>query len=551
MYIKVYIYTWQEYTLNDQQIRAVAPIVYAVDEMWLKRTKSSSCKADGKRQERVNCLWLGAGGSGKTWAYTQVVRPVFRRFFGEDGFVAGAPTHAAVRLLGREARTLHKLANVNPGGGLDRRTLRAQKARQDALERRIVAALAAVLCPRWVPWECCVRYSSFADGLTYRGNLERKVFDEMSMTPSDVYHAAGYRFALQRADTLGLDPSRYLQEWFGRMPIGIQLGDFLQLRPAAQRSLCEWQETTSAVDTAQSEDEEEEAQAGSEEWGLRKLESLPMFTNGSFCLFGLLQESNASELGRLLFKNSVRIVVHFTGTGRFSSCASGQSLVRILGHMRQGTSLSDALWRELQSRVLQPDTLSTVNGREEFFSAYWGGMAWEQVGRLQHLRSTLEARAAQEQLYFVQAIDKPAGGRSLTPEEASAALRTVNMTKTGYLMGMCPLFVGMKVRISCILPETLLSRELPCIVRRVELHPKEPVVERSAACVVLRYQPLGVLVEVDDKEYSQLQLPGACDVPKGHFFVRPVCESNGFLVQVGKDSKFRVMRKQARHRPCL
>ena len=96
MYIKVYIYTWQEYTLNDQQIRAVAPIVYAVDEMWLKRTKSSSCKADGKRQERVNCLWLGAGGSGKTWAYTQVVRPVFRRFFGEDGFVAGAPTHAAV-----------------------------------------------------------------------------------------------------------------------------------------------------------------------------------------------------------------------------------------------------------------------------------------------------------------------------------------------------------------------------------------------------------------------------------------------------------------------
>ncbi|CAE7487143.1 tkt, partial [Symbiodinium necroappetens] len=480
-------------------------------------------KADGKRQERVNCLWLGAGGSGKTWAYTQVVRPVFRRFFGEDGFVAGAPTHAAVRLLGREARTLHKLANVNPGGGLDRRTLRAQKARQDALERRIVAALAAVLCPRWVPWECCVRYSSFADGLTYRGNLERKVFDEMSMTPSDVYHAAGYRFALQRADTLELDPSRYLQEWFGRMPIGIQLGDFLQLRPAAQRSLCEWQETTSAVDTAQSEDEEEEAQAGSE-------------------------ESNASELGRLLFKNSVRIVVHFTGTGRFSSCASGQSLVRILGHMRQGTSLSDALWRELQSRVLQPDTLSTVNGREEFFSAYWGGMAWEQVGRLQHLRSTLEARAAQEQLYFVQAIDKPAGGRSLTPEEASAALRTVNMTKTGYLMGMCPLFVGMKVRISCILPETLLSRELPCIVRRVELHPKEPVVESSAACVVLRYQPLGVLVEVDDKEYSQLQLPGACDVPKGHFFVRPVCESNGFLVQVGKDSKFRVMRKQARHR---
>ena len=107
-------------------------------------------------------------------------------------------------MLGPEARTLHKLANVSPNAGLDRRSLRAQIGKNDALEKRIVRASACAL-------------------------------DELSMTPLDVYHAAGYRFALQRGDALGLDLSCYLQEWFGRAPVGIQLGDFLQLRPAAQK----------------------------------------------------------------------------------------------------------------------------------------------------------------------------------------------------------------------------------------------------------------------------------------------------------------------------
>lgn len=108
--------------------------------MWATRTNASSAKADGHAQQRCNCLWLGAGGSGKTWAYTQVLRPLFRHFFGEVGLLAGA---AAVRLLGPEARMLHKLANVSPNAGLDRRSLRAQKGKIDALEQRIVSASAA------------------------------------------------------------------------------------------------------------------------------------------------------------------------------------------------------------------------------------------------------------------------------------------------------------------------------------------------------------------------------------------------------------------------
>ena len=61
-------------------------------------------------------------------------------------------------------------------------------------------------------------------------------------------HAAGYRFSLLRQEPLGLDMSKYMEEWFGKMPISIQLADFLQLRPATQKSLCEWVSAKAATE---------------------------------------------------------------------------------------------------------------------------------------------------------------------------------------------------------------------------------------------------------------------------------------------------------------
>ena len=240
--------TRQECTLNAQQIRAVAPIVCTIDEMWEKRAEASTCFANGQPSERCNSLWLGAGGSGKTWAYTKVLRPLFQRFFGFGRYTAGAPTHAAARLLGAEARTLHKLASISPNSALHRGAIRGQRNKNDALEQQILASLACIV-------------------------------DELSMSAADVYHALGLRFSVKRCEDWALDLSRYLQEWFGKMPIGLQLGDFLQLRPAAQASLCEWVEVPSAVEPAPLT-ELQEAEAPE-------------------------QASNAAELGRLLFKNSM------------------------------------------------------------------------------------------------------------------------------------------------------------------------------------------------------------------------------------------------------
>ena len=163
-------------------------------------------------------------------------------------------------------------------------------------------------------------------------------------------------------------------------------------------------------------------------------------------------ESNVSELGRLMFKYSIQHVVHFTGTGRFSTCQSGKDLVAILEHMRAGTAMPDALWGSLQSRELRPRDLSSNDDlQQRFFGAHWGAFAWDQVARLQQIRAGHEAAAAGQTLYYVQAVDQATEPEPLSPAESQAALQVVNMGTSGYLMGMVPLFLGMQASLrSCL-----------------------------------------------------------------------------------------------------
>ena len=75
-----------------------------------------------------------------------------------------------------------------------------------------------------------------------------------------------------------LDMGRYLEKWFGRVPIVVQLGDFLQLRPTAKRLLCD---APRASDTVAPPASDEEELADDE---------------------AAQQTSNAAELGRMLIR---------------------------------------------------------------------------------------------------------------------------------------------------------------------------------------------------------------------------------------------------------
>ena len=207
-------YAWKlkvQHNLNPQQTLAVAPVVQVVQQMYEGRTNQASHIADGTPAQPCRCLWLGAGGSGKTYSYTRVLRPLLQRFCGAQAYVAAAPTHAAARLLGLEARTMHKLGGVNPQSKLDRESIRSATRKRSAVDKDIEFMCALII-------------------------------DEMSMSPSDIYHCVAYRCSITRQLRLKLDLGSYMQQCFGNVEILLQLGVFSQLRPIGQKSLCEWLE---------------------------------------------------------------------------------------------------------------------------------------------------------------------------------------------------------------------------------------------------------------------------------------------------------------------
>ena len=190
-------------------------------------------------------------------------------------------------------------------------------------------------------------------------------WDELSMHPPDVYHA-GYRFFLLRQEHLKLDLSQYLEQWYGDVPIGIQLADFLQLRPTAQKSLCKWRTSKSILSTK---------------------------------MYRILKGRQTTMSATT--RNWTAALQKFLAAGRalhryWTDCSSGRQLVEVLNHTRTGTSTSDALRAALEFRSYNPEGLANPELQSALLRAHWGKFAWEQVARLQHIRAGLEARQAKK-----------------------------------------------------------------------------------------------------------------------------------------------------------
>ena len=193
----------------------------------------------------------------------------------------------------------------------------------------------------------------------------------MSLAPAEVYHGLSLRATYARQSTHSLDCARYMREWLGKMPIGLHLGDFMQMRPAGRRSLCEVLERDQAK--------------GAEE--------------------------TAAELGRQLFADSMTPVAAFEGTGRFQKTPSGEQLVRLLACMRCGEPVPDELWAAVEARSVRPGEPDPRFDDQKFCLGHEGATLWELVSRLQQLRACRDAEAAGAQLFYCQAIDLP----QLTP----------------------------------------------------------------------------------------------------------------------------------------
>ncbi len=313
----------------------------------------------------------------------------------------------------------------------------------------------------------------------------------------DVFHGIALRSTYARQQTHKLNVADYMQKWFGHMALGLHLGDFLQLRPAARRSIAE-----------RLEPKKEEEQEMPEEDAAENLK----------------EEDTPAELGREAFHAGVNFVSLFTGTGRFSTCESGQKLVQILECMRLGRQMPRELWDELQKRQLVEDERDPRLDEPRFRNGHEGGFLWDVVGRLQHLRAIRDAAAAGQRIFYAQAVDVPTNSvEHFSPTDVTEALRAMNMTSSGYLMGMCPLFIGMQVRLSQNFSKPLLVREVKGTIRNIQFHPMEdrhwerqPTTQDA---IVLRYLPTAVIVELDDKELKEVRFTD--DLAPGYVMIGP------------------------------
>ena len=137
-------------------------------------------------------------------------------------------------------------------------------------------------------------------------------------------------------------------------------------------------------------------------------------------------------------------------------------------------------------------------------------IAWEAVQRLMQYRVLRDAAAAQRMLTYVQAIDIPRSVR-MSDSEMIKALQVVNMTRTGNALGMLPLYVGQRVRLTAKLSAKYgIVQDAVGVVQEVvfderefrdplrnwhgdSLHPS-----RQAGFARLRYLPSAVLVRFDE-----------------------------------------------------
>ena len=360
-------------------------------------------------------------------------------------------------------------------------TLREMLRTMDA--RTVHMAAFAKYGQSWDPSELSLSSERTQEATALWDEKRAAVLDEVSLAPAAVYHGLSLRATYARQSALSLDPARYMREWLGKLPIGLHLGDFMQMRPAGRRSLCEVLEHDHAE--------------GAEE--------------------------TAAELGRQLFADCITHVAGFEGTGRFQKTPSGEQLVGPLACMRCGEPAPDDLWAAVEAQAVRPGAPDPRFDEEKFRLGHEGATLWELVSRLQQFRAYRDAEAASAQLFYCQAIDLPQhGGIDWSREDAMEALRIMNMTTTGYLLGLCPLFVGMKVRLTANVQKPLLVRELRGTVREVLLHPKERLPRPPAgmfAPIILAYMPLAVVVELENPGLAGATF--CADLPPGHVLITP------------------------------
>ena len=177
------------------------------------------------------------------------------------------------------------------------------------------------------------------------------------------------------------------------------------------------------------------------------------------------------------FDQVVTDVTILSETHRFRDSITDEKcrhMERLFAYMRdpKGAPLPNDLWRQLNKCVAtsKADPRLLEPRRNQGFEM---GIYWEAVGRLMQYRPVREAKDAGQMLIYIQAIDIP--HKIVLPNsELRRALQHVSMTRTGNLLGMLPVFMGMRVRLNCkISAKDQLMNDSPGTIVGINFHGDE------------------------------------------------------------------------------
>jgi len=429
----------------------------------------------------------GPGGSGKTYIMTEVVIPVVRQFFGHHGVKAIAPHNSAARLL--LGQTMHSAGKMKREQSLKAGKLKPGSAAMKALRAE------------WEP-----------TGLL--------LGDELSLAPPALLAGISRRAFHGRSRLRRMNADDMLAHPFGDVLFQGFCGDFLQLNPVLNHTLLE-----------------------------------------AFCstrVPGVPPKTEPEDRdGFSLFRNICRNVILFSGTHRFLD----EDLPALLEIMRTpgGAVVPEGLKERVLARVQTSDDDPRLHedfgleGQQGFFACgAHAAIQWEQVSRIMQLHVLRMARLSRgpeaycntpqgspdctgvprarpvgQLVYYFQAVD-----RFNHPQDRQRhleALRFVmNLSKSAGLHGMCPVYIGMRVRLTRKVLAPELVQEASGEVIDILFHKDERFGDPASSSirpgdahpcwergwVVCDRLPLHVAVRWDEcsDDYTGLDMPGVWHV---------------------------------------
>ena len=308
------------------------------------------------------------------------------------------------------------------------------------------------------------------------GNLGVDVIDELGCVSGSLLHADALRKTYGRALRHTLQTTSYMkpQETWGRMAEKLLCGDFYQLPPVPPSA------------------------------------SLMAPTT---------KQTYEHQQGRKILAD-MEHVIDFVQMQRFNDPLQ----IEVLEAMRTpgGKKITDEAWQAIVKTEIKSESDERLRAARGWYeSAY----EWRIVSYAMHAQARLDAHDAGKILFYIPAIDKPAGrcGR----KEFDEMRAEPNISRTTKLPSILPVFIGMDVILGDSLLPPKYVRGTACKIVGIEPHPREPAIEGRASinshgCVLLHYMPKHIYVKIAGADDVFLQSASASTVDlKGVLAITP------------------------------